>query len=110
MVWTFAICWIVYWSFRSSKGRDLGSSVRLWTVRVIALVSALVAVVAHWLVLGSVVDGLWPGLGYEGVAAILAEATVIVSGALLWGYLIPKWLFARFGASASSEIDDTADG
>ena len=109
MVWTLAIFWLVYWSFRLSKGRDLGGARRLWMVRVISAVGAFLVVVIHWLVVGSLVNALWPDLGYEGVAAILAEVAVILSGALIWGYLVPKGVYARFGVRASSALDATPD-
>ena len=102
MVWTLAIFWLVYWSFRLSKGRDLGGARRLWMVRVISAVGAFIVVAAHWLVVVSLVDALWPDLGYEGVTAILAEVTVILSGALIWGYLVPKGVYAKLGARSSS--------
>ena len=110
MVWTLAIAWLVYWAFRLSKGRDLASSRRLWTVRVISAVGAFVVVVVHWLVVGSVVDALWPDLGYESAVAILAEVAVILSGALIWGYLVPKGVYAMFGSGSASALDAGPDG
>ncbi len=110
MVWTLAIFWLVYWSFRLSKGPDLGGSRRLWMVRVVSAVGAFVVVVIHWLAVGSLVDALWPDLGYEGVAAILAEAAVVLSGALIWGYLVPKVMYAKLGVRSSSTLDATPNG
>ena len=110
MVWTLAIFWLVYWSFRFSKGRNLGGARRLWMVRVISAVGAFVVVVIHWLVVGSLVDALWPDLGYEGVAAILAEVAVILSGALIWGYLVPRGVYAMLGGRSSSSLDATPNG
>lgn len=107
MVWTLATGWIVYCSFGLSKGRDFGGARRLWMVRVISAVGAFVVVVIHWLVVDSLVDALWPDLGYEGVAAILAEVAVILSGVLIWGYLVPKGVYARFGARSFSALDAT---
>ena len=110
MVWALAIFWLVYWSFRLSKGRNLGGARRLWMVRLISAVGAFVVVVIHWLVVGSLVDALWPDLGYEGVAAILAEVAVILSGALIWGCLVPRGVYARFSVRSFSALDATPDG
>lgn len=110
MLWVLAIGWITYWSFRLSQGRDLGGTRRTWTVRTMAWVVAFVAVVVHWFVVGAVVDALWPGLGYEGVAAIVAEAAVIASGALVWGYLVPKAVCAKLVVRSPSALDVTPDG
>ena len=110
MVWTLAIFWLVYWFFRLSKGRDLGGARRLWMGRVISAVGAFVILVIHWLVVGSLVDALWPDLGYEGAAVILAEVAVILSGALIRGYLVPRGVYVRFGVRCSSALDATPDG
>ena len=110
MSWTLATGWIAYWAFRLSKGRDLGGAGRLWKALLISAVGAFVAVVIHWLVVGSAVDALWPDLGYEGVAAILAEVAVILSGGLVWEYLVPRGVYAMLGAGSSSALDASPDG
>ena len=110
MVWIFAIGWIVYWSFRLLKDRDLGGSRRLWRVRVTSAAGAFVFVVPHWLLVGSLVDALWPDLGHEGVAATLAEVAVVLSGALIWGYLVPQGAYSRLCVRSPSSLGATPDG
>lgn len=101
MLWVFAIGYIAYWTVRLTRGRRFASARRRWTVRVLTLTAALAAVIIHWFALGAVVDAIWPGLGYDGAAAVLAEAGVIASGALAWGWLVPRLICARLGARPS---------
>ncbi len=102
MLWVFAIGYITYWSVRLTRGRRFSSGRRKFAVRALTLVAALVTVIVHWFVVGAAVDAIWPGLGYDGAEAVLAEAGVIASGALIWGCLVPRFVCARLGASSRS--------
>ena len=97
-LWFFVAAFIYVMVIKSSMNYEFGSDRRKRTVRLSVFAATLVAVIIHFFVAVFTIGLLWPDFPWEDrVADWIMGFLTILSGTLIWGYLVPKVMFSFVG-------------
>ena len=100
-VWLFAVLFPIFTSVKLSMNHEFGSPRRRLAIRATVLFATIMAIIAHnfvaWFFIGIALafQPLDQQLSIQ--ASFLANLAIIVSGTLIWGFLVPKAAYSILG-------------
>ena len=109
-LWFFAAAFIAVMIIKSSMNYEFGSDRKKLTARLSVFAATLVAVIIHLFVAGFAIAFLWPDFPLEDRLADWAMSfLIILSGILIWGFIVPKVVFPFIGTKPTDadEHDQT---
>ena len=110
MLWFFVAAFIAVMIIKSSMNYEFGSDRKKLTARLSVFAATLVAIIIHFFVAVFAIGFLWPDFPWEDrVADRVMGFLTILSGILIWGYLVPKVVFPFIGTKPTDadEHDQT---
>ena len=97
-LWLFVAAFIYVMVIKSSMNYEFGSDRRKRTVRLSVFATTVVAIIIHFFLTGFAIAFLWPEFPWEDhVADWVTGFLTILSGTMIWGYLVPKVMFSFVG-------------
>ena len=97
-LWFFAAAFIAVMIIKSSMNYEFGSDRKKLTARLSVFAATLVAVIIHLFVAGFAIAFLWPDFPWEDrLADWVMSFLTILSGILIWGFIVPKVVFPFIG-------------
>ena len=109
-LWFFVAAFIYVMVIKSSMNYEFGSDRRKRTVRLSVFAATLVAVIIHFFVAVFTIGFLWPDFPREDrVADWVMGFLTILSGTLIWGYLVPKVMFSFVGTKPVKADENDED-
>ena len=109
-LWFFAAAFIAVMIIKSSMNYEFGSDRKKLTARLSVFAATLVAVIIHLFVAGFAIAFLWPDFPWEDrLADWVMSFLTILSGILIWGFIVPKVVFPFIGTKPTNadEHDQT---